>query len=280
MVALISHRPHTLLGMLGIFIVAILLQSCAAGTTGTITPVAASTATTVPASTATPPATLTPAPAPTATARALPTATSTPSPAPVSPSAGLVRFDADYGTAPSAGWKWGLGEIKTEVDERVESATTHNFAWMFYVVRGSMEIGTGDTKKTFTAGETAIVAARQDHTHRFLPQSHILVFRPADRPFGDFHRGTRLYESDAPLAVTTGQAYKARIREHVLAPGSAAITVDGHFSYVLEGSLTVRDGATTLTQQAGTAFGIAPSGRQLLSNQGTAPVRLIVVDLH
>ncbi|MBI4234396.1 MAG: cupin domain-containing protein [Chloroflexi bacterium] len=207
-------------------------------------------------------------------------ATSIPTPTPPPPSTVSTKLDVSYGAAPAAGWKWGVAEITTGAEERIENTANHGFAWIFYVVRGSTEIGTADGKMVIPAGEAAILPARQEHTHRFLPQSQVLVFRPADRPFGEFHRGNRLFESGAALPLTAGQDYKVRIREHTLSPGAASITVDANFGYVLEGTLTVRAGDSVTTQQAGTAFGLPSNVRQVLSNGGTTPVRFILTDLH
>lgn len=203
-----------------------------------------------------------------------------PTPTPPPPSIFATKFDVSYGTAPAAGWKWGVAEITTGAEERIEETNSHGFSWIFYVIRGSTEIGTADGKKVIPAGEAAIVPARQDHTHRFLPQSQVLVFRPADRPFAEFHRGTRLYESDTALALTAGQDYKVRIREFTLSPGSAGSTVAANFGYVLEGTLTVRAGDAVTTQQAGKAFGLPSNVSQVVSNGGATPVRFILTDLR
>lgn len=215
-------------------------------------------------------------PAPTPT----PTAAPSPTPTPPPPPTVATKFDVSYGTAPATGWKWGVAEITTGAEERIEETNTHTFAWIFYVVRGSTEIGTADGKKVISAGEAAIVPARQDHTHRFLPQSQVLVFRPADRPFGDFHRGTRLWESDAPLALNAGQNYSARTREYTLSPGVANLTAEGNWGYVLEGALTLRAGDAVTTQQAGKAFGLPSNVPQVVSNGGATPVRFTLTDLH
>ncbi|MBI4308270.1 MAG: hypothetical protein HY684_05635 [Chloroflexi bacterium] len=207
---------------------------------------------------------------------ASPTPTLTPPP----PSVVATKFDASYGSAPAAGWKWGVAEITTGAEERIEETNNHGFAWIFYVIRGSTEIGTADGKKVLAAGEAAIVPARQAHSHRFLPQSQVLVFRPADRPFGEFHRGAKLYESNTALPLTPGQAYKVRIKQLTISPGSAGMTVDANFGYVMEGTLTVRAGDAVSTQQVGKAFGLPSNVTQVVSNGGTTPVRFILVDLH
>ncbi len=232
-----------------------------------------------------PPAT--PAPAKAATpGAATPTATpaATPAAATTPPSAaqGVSKLDVSYGPAPATGWKWGVGDITTGAEERTEETPEgHGFAWIFYVIRGSTEVGTADGKKVFSAGEAVMVPARQAHTHRYIPQSQLLVFRPADRPFGDFHRGNRLYESDAQLQLKAEQNYALRLREFTLAPkGSENITADGIFVYVVDGTVSVRAGDTVTTQQAGKVFALPSNVRHVLSNEGAASLKFILIDLH
>ncbi len=236
------------------------------------------------APTPTPSAVPTPAPTPAPTATPAPTPIPTPTPAPTQAALrGTVetKMDVNYGTAPNTGWKWGVGEISIGAEERIEDTTSHGFAWVFYVVRGSTEVGTAEGNKVVQVGEAVTVKQRQNHSHRFPAQSQVLVFRPADRPFGEFHRGNRLYESDATLDLKAGQNYSMRIREFTLPPrGSETITIGASFGYMLDGTLTIRAGDAATTQQAGKVF-ILPSGeREVLSNEGVAPARFILVDLH
>ncbi|SRR6266508_1982841 len=202
-------------------------------------------------------------------------------PTPTTPLTEVTRFDANYGQAPAAGWKWGVAVITTEAQEVTDDTNTHSFAWVFYVLHGSTEIGSATGRQVLSAGQAAIVPAGQDHTHRFASQSQVLVFRPAERPFGDFHRGTRLYESAALLPVAAGQSYRVRIREQTLSAWSpSSVTSDTGFAYVVEGPLVVRDGAAETVQQTGNAFGL-PSGLPLLLlTAGATPVRVVLVDLH
>ena len=105
------------------------------------------------------------------------------------------------------------------------------------------------------------------------------VFRPADRPFGDFHRATRLYESEALLPVAAGRNYRVSIREHTVSAWSpTSVTSDTGFAYVVEGTLVIRDGDVERTQQTGTAFGLR--SRLVLLTAGAAPARVLLVDLH
>ncbi len=201
-----------------------------------------------------------------------------PTPAPASV---VTKLDTSYGAVPAAGWKWGVAEITTGAEGRTEDTARHRFTWAFYVVRGSTEVGTGDANKVIPNGEATLVPAEQDHTHRFLPQSQVLVFRPADRPFGEFHRGTRLYESSSTLDLKAGQSYSIRIREFTLASkASQSITAEAAFGYVLDGTLTVGTGSAAAAYQAGKVFDLPSKGAQTLRNEGTAPLRFTLVDLH
>ena len=201
-------------------------------------------------------------------------------PTPATPLTEVIRFDENYGPAPAAGWKWGAAIITTGAQEVTEDTARHGFAWVFYVLRGSTEIGSASGRQVLSAGQAAILPAGQDHTHRFPPQSEVLVFRPADRPFGEFHRGTRLYESDALLPVAAGQNYRVRIREQTISAWSpSSVTSDTGFAYVVEGPLVVRHGGVESIQQTGNAFGLLSRGLVLLT-AGAAPVRVLLMDLH
>lgn len=206
-----------------------------------------------------------------------------PTATPPPPSTVAVKFDVSYGTAPAAGWKWGVAEFTIAAEERTEDTNRHAFPWIFYVIRGSTEVGASDGKKVISAGEAVIIPARQDHSHRFLPQSQVLAFllAPFDETLAQLHRGNRLYESNAPLGVKAGQNYAARIREFALSPrGSESITIEASFGYVMDGTLTIRAGDTVTTQQAGKVFALPSNVRQVLSNEGATPLRFILVDLH
>lgn len=192
----------------------------------------------------------------------------------------VTRFNASYGPAPEGGWKWGVAEMTIGAQEQTRDTDRHSNAWVFYVVRGSTELGTAEGKKVVQAGEAVLLPARQDHTHRYPTQSQILIFRPADRPFGDFHQGSRLWESESPLPLKAGQNYAVRIREYSIAPGVANLSAEGQWGYVIEGTVTLRDGGTTTPQPAGKVFALKADSSQSLGNQGATPARFIVVGLH
>lgn len=196
-----------------------------------------------------------------------------------STAAGTITFDETYGVAPAAGWKWGVAAIDTDAQEITESSSSHSFAWAVYVVRGSTEIGTAAGTQVLSAGQAALVPAGQAHTHRFPPQSRVLLFRPADRPFGDFHRGTRLYESSGQLAVTAGQTYNLRIREQTVGAWSPVSGIsDTGFAYLLEGAVLARDGAVDTLQGVNSTFGMLSRMALLTTAAGSA--RVLLVDLH
>ena len=200
-------------------------------------------------------------------------------PTAVTPSDSVVLFDELYGPAPASGCRLGLGVIATEGQDVTEPAVDHSFAWVFYVLRGSMEIGSSAGSRTIPAGAAAIVPPEQVHTHRFPAQSRVLVFRPADRPFGDFHRATRLYESEGLLPVSPGRTYRIRVAEQTLQPWSPSnVGTDTGFAYVAEGSLVVRDEGTDRVQPTGSAFGLRSN--LVLLTADAAPARVILVDLH
>lgn len=191
----------------------------------------------------------------------------------------VIRFDENYGPAPAGGWKWGAAIIRTEAQEVTDATNRHGFAWVFYVLRGSTEIVNASGRQVLMAGQAAILPAGQDHTHRFAPQSEVLVFRPADRPFGEFHQGTRLYESDALLPVAAGQNYRVRIREQTISAWSPSSDAsDTGFAYVADGPLVARNGNLDTIQPTGSVFGLLP--RLVLLTAGAAPVRVLLMDVH
>lgn len=200
-------------------------------------------------------------------------------PTPVTPSNTVVQFDESYGPAPAAGWRWGLGVLAPQEQDITEAPADHLFAWVFYVLRGSTEIGSSSGSRTIPAGAAAIVPAQQVHTHRFPAQSRVLVFRPADRPLVDFHRSTRLYESAGLLPVSAGRTYRIRVQEQTLQPWTPSpVTTDTGFAYVAEGSLVVRDDGPDRVQPAGSAFGLRSN--LILLTADAAPARVILVDLY
>lgn len=200
-------------------------------------------------------------------------------PTPTTPLTEVLQFDENYGPA-AAGWRWGVGLISTGSQEVTEDTTNHLFAWVFYVVRGSTEIGTATGRQVLSAGQAAIVPARQDHTHRFPPQSEVLVFRPSCAPCGELHRAVRLYDSDV-LPVTAGRNYRVRIREQTVSAWSpSSVTSDTGFAYVVGGPLVAREAAAESIQQTGNAFGLPPGQPLVLLTADATPGRVLLVDLY
>ncbi|MBI4332784.1 MAG: cupin domain-containing protein [Chloroflexi bacterium] len=197
------------------------------------------------------------------------------------PAAVETKMDVSYGSPPAGGWTWGVADISTGPQERAEDTNNHGFPWVFYVVRGSTELGTAEGKKTLAAGEAMMISTRQDHSHRFFAQSQVLAFRPTPQRMAEFHRGTKLHESAASLGVKPGQNYSLRIRNFTIPPrGSESITAEASFGYVVEGTLSIRSGDNTTTQEAGKAFELPSNVEQVLSNEGAAPVKFMLADLR
>jgi mannose-6-phosphate isomerase-like protein (cupin superfamily) len=202
-------------------------------------------------------------------------------PTPVTPLNEVIQLDTSYGTAPAPGWKWGVAVYTTEAQEMTEDTARHSFAWVFYVLRGTTEIGSASGTTVLSAGQATILPAGLDHTHRFPPHSQVLMFRPADRPFGDFHRGTRLWESEALLPITPGQLYRVRVRERTASAWSpTSITADTGFAYVVEGPVVARGAAAEIVHQAGSVFGLPQGVPMTLLTAGTTPVRVLLIDLY
>ncbi|MEK7353682.1 MAG: hypothetical protein AABZ77_04145 [Chloroflexota bacterium] len=188
------------------------------------------------------------------------------------------------GTPPPEGWKWVVAELITAADEVKEATTNHGFFWIFYVVKGSIEVGTDNATKAASAGEGIMVAAGENHTHRYLPQSKVLIFdvrSTNDNPTA-FHRGTRLFVSDK-LDLPQAPDYKMQIQQFTLEPGKQtreSTKVNPDFIYVEEGTLTVFTPTSSMVAQAGKAFPLPPNVTYIRSNEGTVPARFLLVEVR
>ena len=118
------------------------------------------------------------------------------------------------------GWKWQVMQRTTGPAEVAEDSTNHGNFWVFYVLKGSTEVGIGDSRKVLGVDEATLIPERQEHTHRFPAQSEILGFhvRPSDRPPGDSHGGQLLFNSEQTIEAPAGN-YSVRLREFTLARG-------------------------------------------------------------
>ncbi|MBI4301322.1 MAG: cupin domain-containing protein [Chloroflexi bacterium] len=197
----------------------------------------------------------------------------------------VEKLAVGVGTPPAAGWKWAVAEIAAGTDDVVEGLNAHDYSWTFFTVRGSMELSTADGKRVLSSGEGVFVPARQQHAHRYLPQSRGLAFhlRAADDPPGALHRGRTLLVSDAPLGVKAGLNYTLRVREFTLSPGEQtpeSLTADPNFVYVEEGTLTLRVGDSASSTEAGKVSTIPLNVRHIESNEGTTLLRFLVVDVR
>lgn len=189
------------------------------------------------------------------------------------------------GLPSAADWKWAVAEIAGGTDEVIDGPNAHDYSWIFFVVKGSMELSTADGRKVLSSGEGVFVPARQQHAHRYLPQSRVLAFhlRAADDPPGALHRGRQLFVSDTPIGARAGVNYNVRVREFSLSPGERtpdSVTVEPNFGYVVEGTLTARLGDGVTSTEAGKAFTVPLNVRHVESNEGAAPLRFILVDLR
>ena len=218
----------------------------------------------------------TPSPAPPA-----PAATSVPAPAQAAIS---MKMDEPIGEPPTVGWKWVVAALNSE-NERATATESHGFFWVYYAVTGSTEVTTANVTKTVPSGEAVLIPARQQHSHRYFPQSKILIFDvrdTSDVPTA-FHQGSQLFQSDK-LELRSLTNPKLRIREYTLPPGSrtADLTIDPNFGYVLEGILTTTAGSESNTSrtEAGKTFTLPLNVELSASNAGTTPVRFILVDVH
>lgn len=219
-------------------------------------------------------------PAPPVPTSPAPASTTSAAPTPTAP-AGVTRLDVSVGTPPSEGWRWVVAEINTGADEVKEAPTPgHDFFWEFFVVKGSTEVSTGEGAKVAPAGEGIMVPAKQQHSHRYPPQSKVLAFdvRSAnDNPSG-FHRGTKLFLSDK-LSLRSSSDHKLRIQEFSLTPGQRlpeTSIADPSFVYVVEGTLS--SGATVI--ETGKSDGLPLNVKLTLSNEGKTPLRFLLVDVR
>lgn len=224
-----------------------------------------------------------PAPTPTPTPKPTPAPTATPTPTPPPPVIS-VKLDVAVGAPPSEGWKWVVAELNTGADEAKEGPHDHGFFWIFFAIKGSTEVSTADGTKVASAGEGIMIPAKQQHSHRYLPQSKVLVFdvRSANDNPDRFHGATKLLVSDK-LEMKAGSAYKLRIREFTLPPRSRTsedLTSDPNFVYVVEGTLTTRAGSNVSTTEAGKVFTLPLNVKPVASNEGTTPLRFVLVDVR
>lgn len=257
-----------------------LMLSCLTIATLVLTSCAPTPAAPAPKPTPAPAPAPTPAPAPAPTPAPAPAPTPTPAPAPKATIS--VKLDEAIGGPPAVGWKWVVAEFNSD-NESTRPPQGHDFFWVFYVVKGSTEVATGNVTKTLPAGEAVLVQGRQQHTHRFLPQSKLLQFDvrdTTDKPEA-FHQGTQLFQSDK-LELRNQSSLSLRIREFTLPPGSrtADLTIDPNFLYVLEGTVTATAGDNVTKIEAGKTFVFPLNVKIDAKNEGTAPARFMIADVH
>ena len=218
---------------------------------------------------------------------ATPTPVSAPSPTPAAPVAPVIstRLDVDAGSVPPAGWKWVVAEIDTGTDPVTLQPTSHDYTYVFYVVKGSTQVGADNVTKTVPAGEAVLIPAHQEHSHLYPPQSRVLAIhlRPADDPPGAKpHGGDRILLSDKPLVLETVSNLKLRVREFTLSPKSRAVDLAkyANFGYVLEGTLAIVTDNDTIPVEANKVFALPLNGKIEARNESATPLRFILVDVH
>ncbi|MBI4301321.1 MAG: hypothetical protein HY664_01800 [Chloroflexi bacterium] len=194
---------------------------------------------------------------------------------------GVTKLDVSVGAPPAEGWRWVVAKIVTGDGEVTESSNPgHDFFWEFYVVKGSAEVSGAVGAKTASAGQGILVPAKQEHSHRYLPHSTVLAFdvRSANDNPDRFHGGSRLFLSDK-LSLKSTSDHKLRVQEFSLSPGQRmpeTTITDANFVYVIEGMLTA--GTTTIDTDKANSLPI--NAKFTLSNEGTTPLRFILVDVR
>lgn len=198
---------------------------------------------------------------------------------------GVVNLETSVGTPPPEGWRWVVAEINTGAGEIKEAPNAgHGFFWEFFVIKGSTEVSTPAGTKVASAGEGIMVPAKQQHSHRYPPQSKVLAFdvRSANDNPDAFHRGTKLLLSDK-LPVRAAPDYKLRVRTFDLAAGSQRgeeSISDPNFVYVIEGTLTTSVGKDASRIEANKAVSVPLNTKFVMKNEGTTAARYILVDVH
>lgn len=196
-----------------------------------------------------------------------------------------VKLDVPIGTPPPEGWRWVAAEINTGADEVKEPQSNgHDFFWTFFVISGSTEVSTADGTKVSSAGEGIMVSAKQQHAHRYPPQSRVLAFdvRSANDNPSAFHRGTKVFLSDK-LQLRAAADYKLRVRTFTLTTGSRGAEdsiPDPNFVYVIEGTLTTSSGKDISRTEPNKALALPLNTKFVASNEGATPLRYILVDVH
>ncbi len=201
------------------------------------------------------------------------------------PAQGVLKLEVGAGAAPAAGWKWAVADFDIAADGRTDGPHEHDFAWVFYAIKGSAEVTISDAKKVFSASEGVLIPAGQQHSHRYLPQSKLIGFhlRPADQPAAALHRGGTVLVSEKALDLRAGSDYKLQIREYTFPPGSRTsenLTSNPNFAYVADGVVSFRQGQTASTVEAGKPLVLPLNETYVISNEGTTPLRLVLVDVR
>lgn len=221
---------------------------------------------------------------PAATAVAAKTATPTPTPtATPTPFTETAKFEVNVGAPPTEGWMWVLGELKTAADPRPFPTTKHEDPWLFYTIAGTHELTSAGKTEALTAGGGFWLLPNTDHAHRITPQSRVLVSQLKNRPPESVHQSAKVLVSDKPLGLKAGTPATLRVREVTLVPGARlpeARANEHSVAYVVDGTLTSRVGGVAQQVTAGKAIEWRPSVTHDASNEGTAPLRFVLIDVR
>lgn len=195
------------------------------------------------------------------------------------------KLEAVVGTPPAAGWKWQLAERAF----RSGKSETHSHGpIVMYTMEGLNELRAGNTVQRFPVGQVAFLAGGIEHWHGPYPANtsmRFIVFQlvPGDaKPAADTPTRKILLFSEKPIEARPGVRYSVRVREVLMAPGARS-DLHSHdrpgIRYVLEGTRTTRVGNQVSTFGTGKGFEIPLNVRFVGSNEGTAPLRYLALDL-
>jgi len=169
----------------------------------------------------------------------------------------------------------------------MEAKDHHDNPYIFFVTRGSEEVGTDAGTTTINADDAELISAGMDHTHHYLPRTHVLTVRlgPASNNPEDYHGGyPGLYFTGQALETQPATNYKLRVREYTLAPGQRrpdSTIVQPSVVFVIDGTLTMRPSNGSATTTGTYKVSVLPLHVNLfLGKEVQNLVNFVVVDLH
>src|SRR3990172_9930780 len=63
-----------------------------------------------------------------------------------------VKLEVGVGAPPATGWKWAVADFDIAADARTEGPHEHDFAWVFYAIKGSADVTVAGASKGISAG--------------------------------------------------------------------------------------------------------------------------------